>query len=93
VSTRRRDTTRRGAPVFTGELPARARDLELDSPGFLRFAFGEVEALGKVVWIGGNATPLVTVHLPLVDIGLSGAAAWEDGRPGVLAGASFLLTL
>ncbi len=47
----------------------------------------------RLVWVGGSATPLVTVHLPLVDIGLNGAAAWDHGRPGVIAGASFLLTL
>jgi hypothetical protein len=48
---------------------------------------------GRLVWLGGSATPLVTVHLPLVDVGVHGAAAWEDGRAGVIAGASFLLTL
>jgi hypothetical protein len=58
--------------------------------GWSSRSWGDVS---RLVWLGGRATPLVTVHLPFVDVGLNGAAAWEDGRPGVLAGASFLLTL
>jgi hypothetical protein len=44
-------------------------------------------------WIGGLRTPLVTVHALWVDLGLLGAVAWDDGTPGFIAGASFLLTL
>jgi len=51
------------------------------------------DASSRVVWVGGDATPLVTVHLPLVDVGLRGAAAWDHGRPGLLAGFDLLLTL
>jgi hypothetical protein len=44
-------------------------------------------------WIGGLRTPLVTVHALWVDLGLLGAVAWNDGAPGIIAGASLLLTL
>ncbi len=43
----------------------------------------------SLLWVG----PRVTIHLPLVDLELDGAAAWDHGHPGVIAGASFLLTL
>jgi hypothetical protein len=33
------------------------------------------------------------VHALWVDLGLLGAVAWDDGTPGFIAGASFLLTL
>jgi hypothetical protein len=46
-----------------------------------------------LVWVGGRGTPLVTLHLPFLDVGLSGAAAWNGERTGLLAGASLLLTL
>jgi hypothetical protein len=47
----------------------------------------------KVVWVGGRGTPLVTVHLPLLDVGVIGAAAWDRGQPGVLAGFTVQLIL
>jgi hypothetical protein len=47
----------------------------------------------RLIWIGGSATPLLTLHLTPLDIGLRGAAAWCNGRPGVLAGFSLMLTL
>lgn len=46
-----------------------------------------------LVWLGGSGTPLVTVHAPFLDLGLTGAMAWEDGEPGVLAGFRVQLTL
>lgn len=51
------------------------------------------DASSKLVWVGGRATPLATVHVPFVDLGLTGAAAWDRGHPGALVGLSFLLTL
>jgi hypothetical protein len=46
----------------------------------------------SLVWIGGRSTPLVTIHAPLLDIGLRCAVAWDHGHPGVLAGGALLLT-
>lgn len=40
----------------------------------------------NVVWVGGRSTPLVTFHLPPLDLGLTGAATWHDGRPDALVG-------
>ena len=51
------------------------------------------DASGRRLWVGGDGTPLLTVHLPLVDVGLRAAAAWDDGRPALLAGASLVATL
>lgn len=45
-----------------------------------------------LVWIGGRSTPLLTLHLPLLDVGLVTAAAWDEGKPGLLAGFSTLVT-
>jgi hypothetical protein len=46
----------------------------------------------SLAWIGGRSAPLVTVHVPLLDVGLLGAAAWDQGKPGVLVGFSTLVT-
>jgi hypothetical protein len=43
--------------------------------------------------VGGRGTPLVTVHLPLLAVGVIGAAAWDRGQPGVLAGFTVQLIL
>jgi hypothetical protein len=51
------------------------------------------DANSEVVWVGGRGTPLLTIHVPFVDLGLTGAVAWDHGRPGVLAGFGVLLTL
>jgi hypothetical protein len=46
----------------------------------------------ELAWIGGRSTPLLTLHLPLLDVGLVAAAAWDEGKPGMLVGFSTLVT-
>lgn len=47
----------------------------------------------RLAWVGGRTTPLVTVHLPLVDLGLTGGMGWDGDRIGALAGFALALTL
>jgi hypothetical protein len=54
------------------------------------FLHGDTRAL---TWLGGRQTPLVTVHVPPLDVGLDGAVAWDGREPGVLAGFTVRLTL
>lgn len=46
-----------------------------------------------LVWVGGRNTPLVTAHLFVLDVGLTGAFTREHGEDHALAGVSFALTL
>jgi hypothetical protein len=47
----------------------------------------------RLAWVGGLSTPVVTLHVPFLDLGLRGGVGWDRGRPGLLAGFSILLTL
>lgn len=46
-----------------------------------------------LVWVGGRSTPLVTAHLFVLDVGLTGALTWQRGVQDAVAGVSFALTL
>jgi hypothetical protein len=40
----------------------------------------------RLAWIGGRQTPLVTVHVPLLDLGLTGGLGWDGEDVGALVG-------
>jgi hypothetical protein len=47
----------------------------------------------ELVWVGGRRTPLVTVHLLLLDVALTGGVGWDGEEVGALVGFEVALTL
>jgi len=59
---------------------------------------GEVSRLRSSIssgfgWIGGLSMPLVTFHLPPLDLGLTGATTWDGNRLLLVGGFKIRLTL
>lgn len=45
-----------------------------------------------IAWIGGRTTPLVGLHFPPLDVGLTGGVGWDGDGVGLLAGVGAALT-
>lgn len=52
----------------------------------------EDAAVDRVAWIGGQRTPVVTVHVPPVDLGLTGGLGWDGEDLGALVGFQLVVT-